>query len=293
MLDAERFDLPVMKKILGHYKDHPAIIPCKISAGSKIIRSSTNDTKEFHKNVSRLSYPPVEYARTDRASLRGKPMFYGTVFTSAAEKNNVYPRIISAMETTDILRDYQKEGIIFTTQSLWLPDRDLYLFAFPFSKSYKRPCLEVKYQRKVWEDKLSKYWPVEYCDFSEFIGDLIAKENYSCLYDITANAIDFILYNSTAASDLDGIMYPSVWGAGEGMNICLKKETIDECVHFQAASVQCIDKTVGHGNIFGIAESYLLPNSNLKWTPTAKALDILIKEYGVKALFNRGIVNYE
>lgn len=69
MLDAERFDLPVMKKILGHYKDHSAIIPCKISAGSKIIRSSTNDTKEFHKSVSRLSYPPVEYARTDRASM--------------------------------------------------------------------------------------------------------------------------------------------------------------------------------------------------------------------------------
>ena len=69
MLDAERFDLPVMKKILGNYKDHPAIIHCKISAGSKIIRSSTNDTKEFHKSVSRLSYPPVEYARTDRASM--------------------------------------------------------------------------------------------------------------------------------------------------------------------------------------------------------------------------------
>ena len=41
--------------------------PVSLYAATK--RSSTNDTKEFHKNVSRLSYPPVEYARTDRASM--------------------------------------------------------------------------------------------------------------------------------------------------------------------------------------------------------------------------------
>lgn len=292
MLEANSFEAGAMDEILSHYQDHPAIIPCTILAGSKIIRSSTNDTKEFHESVSRLNYPPMEYARTDRASLKGKPMFYGTVFTTAAEKNNAYPRIFSAMETTDILRDFQKEGKVFTTQSLWLPDRDLHLFAFPFSNEYKRPCDEVKYQRRVWEDVLSHHWPSNYIEFSEYIGDLIAKENFACLYDITANTIDYILHHSTAAVDLDGVMYPSVWGQGEGMNICLKKETVDECVHFQAASVQYIDKTVGHGRIFGVAESYLLPNGNLKWTPTAYALEVLEKAYGTKAMFDRGMIYF-
>lgn len=292
MLEANSFAADVMREILSHYQDHPAIIPCTILAGSIIIRSSTNDTKEFHESVSRLNYPPNKYARTDRASLKGKPMFYGTVFTTAAEKNNAYPRIFSAMETTDILRDFQREGKVFTTQSLWLPDRDLHLFAFPFSKKYKRPCEEVKYQRKVWEDDLSHHWPAEYIEFSEYLGDLIAQENHSCLYDITANTIDFILYHSTAADDLDGVMYPSVWGDGEGMNICLKKETVDECVHFQAASVQCIDKTVGKSNIFGVAESYLLPDGRLKWTPTALALRILEDAYGAKAMFERGMIYF-
>lgn len=293
MLDTERFDLSKMREVLSHYQDHPAIIPCTILTGSKIIRSSTNDTKEFHESVSRLNYPPEEYARTDRASLKGKPMFYGTVFTTAAEKNNAYPRIFSALETTDILRDFQREGKVFTTQSLWLPERDLHLFAFPFSKTYKRPCEEVKFQRKVWDEELSKHWPAEYIEFSEYLGDLIAQENHSCLYDITANTIDFILNHSTAAGDLDGVMYPSVWGAGEGMNICLRKETVDECVHFQAASVQYIDKTVGESTIYGVAESYLLPNGNLKWTPTAYALDILEKAYGAKAMFDRGMIYFE
>lgn len=292
MLDSGIFDRTSMMDVLSHYQDHPAIIPYTILAGSKIIRSSTNDTKEFHESVSRLNYPPVEYARTDRASLKGKPMFYGTVFTTAAEKNNAYPRIFSALETTDILRDFQREGKVFTTQSLWLPDRDLHLFAFPFSRIYKRPCEEVNYQRKVWEEELSQHWPAEYRDFSELMGDLMAQEVHSCLYDITATAIDYILYNSTAAGVLDGIMYPSVWGAGEGMNICLKKKTVDDCVHFQAASVQCIDKTVGHSNIFGVAESYLLPDGRLKWTPTALAIDILEKAYGTKAMFEKGMIYF-
>ena len=292
MLEANSFDADVMGEVLSHYQDHPAIIPCTILAGSKIIRSSTNDTKEFHDRVSRLNYPPEKNARTDRASLKRKPMFYGTVFTTAARKNNAYPRIFSAMETTDIMRDFQLEGKVFTTQSLWLPDRDLHLFAFPFSKSYKRPCDEVLYQRRVWEDILSQHWSIEYIEFSEYIGNLIAQENHSCLYDITANTIDYILYHSTAADDLDGVMYPSVWGAGEGMNICLKKETVDDCIHFHSASVQYIDKTVGQSTIYSVAESYLLPNGNLKWTPTAYALEVLEKAYGAKAMIDRGMVYF-
>ena len=144
----------------------------------------------------------------------------------------------------------------------------------------------------MWDEKLSQHWPVEYCEFSEFIGNLMAQESYSCLYDITATTINYILYHSTAADDFDGVIYPSVWGAGEGMNICLKKETVDECVHFQTASVQYIDKTVGQSTIFGVAESYLLPNGNLKWTPTAYALNILEKSYGAKAMFDRGMIYF-
>ena len=293
MLDAECFDLSVMQEVLAHYQYRPAIIPYTVFAGSKIIRSSTNDTKEFHESVSRLNYPPVEYARTDRASLKGKPMFYGTIFTSAAEKSNAYPRIFSAMETTDILRDFHREGRVFTTQSLWLPDRDLHLFAFPFSKSYKKPCEEISWLWDVWDTNLSRRWPNHYIVFSEYIGDLMAREKFSCLYEVTANTIDFILHNSTAAKDLDGIIYPSVWGAGEGMNICLKKEVVDECVHFQAASVQYIDKAIGESHLLGVAESYLLPDGTLKWTPTAEAIRILTKEYGVEEVLKKRIIYFE
>ena len=293
MILTGEYDPFVIYEILSHYQDHPAIIQCRILSGSKIIRSSTNDAKEFHESVSRLSYPPENYARTDRASLKGKPMFYGTVFTTAAQKNNAYPRIFSAMETTDLLRDFQIKGQLFTTQSLWLPDRDLQLFAFPFSKKYKRACDEVKMQRNIWENKLSHYWPKEYVDFSEYMGDLIAEENHSCLYEITARTIDYILNDSTAASELDGVMYPSIWSEGEGMNICLKKEVVDECVHFQEASVQYINKVEGESTIVGVAESYLLPNGKLKWIPTTLALNMLEKSFGTKTVTEKGMIVFD
>lgn len=292
MLNEKGFDSDSICGILSHYQDHPAIIPCIVQAGAKIIRSSINNRNEFHPNVARLNYPPEKYARTDRASLKGKPMFYATVFTSAV-KDNGFPRIFSAMETTDILRNYQETGRIFTTQSLWVADRDLNLFAFPFSKNYTKPCDEVILQRKLWDNKLSQHCSDEYRQFSEYMGDLIAKENYSCLYDITANAINYILYNSTAAPDLDGVMYPSVWGAGQGMNICLKKEAVDECVHFQSASVQCIDKQIGESSIFCVAESYLLPDGSLKWIPTPYALSLLDNAFGLEQLLKKGDIYFD
>ncbi len=292
MLKENSFNTDSISEVLSHYQNHPAIIRCNVLAGAKIIRSSINDRNEFHPNVARLNYPPEKYARTDRASLKGKPMFYATVFTSAV-KDNAFPRIFSAMETTDILRNYQETGRVFTTQSLWISDRDLKLFAFPFSKNYKKPCDEIRYQRKVWDNTLSKNYPDEYCQFSEYMGDLIAEENQSCLYDITANVINYILYNSTEAPDLDGVMYPSVWGAGQGMNICLKKETVDECVHFKSASVQCIDKHIGESSIICVARSYLLPDGSLKWIPTPYAISLLDNAFGIEQLLKKGDIYFD
>jgi hypothetical protein len=292
MLDSGHFDSSAMDEILSCYQDHPAIIHYKLPVGSKIIRSSLNSENQFHETVSRLSYPPQMCARTDRASIEGKPMFYGSIFTSAYKKN-AYPRIFSALETTDILRDYQRKGKAFTTQSLWLPSRDLHLFSFPFSKSYTRACDEVKFQWKIWKEQLFERWPNVYSEFSEFLGDLIAQENHSCLYEITASTIQFILNESTAAPNLDGVIYPSVWSAGEGMNICLKTKTVDECVHFQRAALQCIDKNVGESMILTVAESYLLPDGTLKWIPTEEALMFLEREYGFENLLKRGTIILE
>lgn len=289
MLDRNQFNPELMREILSHYQDHPAVLPCKVLADAKIIRSSFNAENQFHQNISRLNYPPAEFARTDRASLKGKPMFYASVFTSAYQ-DGAYPRVISALETTDILRGYEKTGKVFTTQSAWKSNRDLHLIAFPFSKKYKNPCEEILYQRRFWDKEYSGHWPSEYVQFSEFISDLIAIPVYSCLYDITATTIDYLLKESTLAADTDGIMYPSVWGEGAGMNICLKTDVVDKHISFETATVQMVLKEQGQATMFGIADSVLYPNRELKWKTTELAFELLQREYGIDRMFNDGMV---
>ena len=105
------------------------------------------------------------------------------LYTSAYKKNAL-PRIFCAFETTDILRDFQKTGMVFTPQSLWLSSRDLQVFAFPFAKTYKKPCKELHEQRLIWKMKLRKFWTEDYCEFAEYIGELMAELNHSYLYEI-------------------------------------------------------------------------------------------------------------
>ena len=289
MLDDNRFNPKLMREILAHYQDHPAVIPCKILTDAKIIRSSLNEENQFHQNVTRLNYPPVEYARTDRASLKGKPMFYASVFTSAY-KDGAYPRVISALETTDILRGFKKTGKVCTTQSAWKSNRDLNLIAFPFSKKYKKPCKEILFQRKFWDDEYSKYWSSDFSEFSEYISDLLATPAYSCLYDITATTIDYLLNESSLSEDTDGIMYPSVWGEGEGMNICLKTNVVDKHISFESASVQLVLKKQEQATMFGIADSVLFPNGELKWKITKIAFELLRHEYGIEHMLSENMV---
>lgn len=290
MLDNNQFNPELMRDILSHYQNQPAVLCCAISTYDKIIRSSFNAEKQFHENVSRLNYPPAEYARTDRASLKGKPMFYASVFTSAY-KDGIFPRVISALETTDILRNFEKTGKVSITQSAWKSNRDLHLIAFPFSKKYKKPCEEILTQRKDWDNKYSREWSGDYVEFSEYISDLLATPAYSCLYDITATTIDYFLNESSISENTDGIMYPSVWGEGEGMNICLKSDVVDKHFTFEAATVQMVMKEQpGQATMFSIAESVLLPKGKLKWKISQIAFDLLKRSYSIERMINEGLI---
>lgn len=292
MLENEVFKKDVMEDVLANWRGRLPILPFKILVKSKILRSSTNNDLAFHNNIARLSYPPIDKSKTDRASLKGIPMFYGSIFTSAAEKYNAYPSIMTAFETMDILRDYKSKGCVFTTQSLWVNNRELKVFAFPFSKRYKKPCNEILHVQENWE-RISKEEDPEAVAMAEYIGDLMAIVNESCLYDITASVVHDILYNWALSDNLDGIIYPSVWGDGQGMNVCLKRETVDECVRFKGARLVCIQKDEGESTVETVANSVDVGNGNLRWKSTKSALTLLRRQYSDKQLVEGRILEIE
>lgn len=281
MLLDNSFDKSALMNILDSMSFTP-IVPVMIPAGNKILRSSTNKDHEFHRSVSRLNYPPAEYARTDRTSLKNKPMFYGSVFTSAAKTENGYPRIFSALETTDILRDYNEKGRVMTTQSVWITHDDILTFAFPYPDEMPRACDEIKAVREMWDAKKSVYKQEE-VEFMEYMGEIMTRRSYSCLYDITANVVDYILANiGFVDRPFDGVYYPSVWGDGAGVNICLKPDVVDRCVQFMDAKLVVIDKNVGESFLPFVADSSLDEDGVLQWTPTQYALDLFKDAYGFK-----------
>ena len=100
---AENFDAAAYKEYLKQIKIEKKVLSYLVPEGNKILRTRPNDGGELFDNISKLSYPPKDKARTDRASLEGKPMFYGSIFTHQ-NGTIILPRIISLMETSDFLR---------------------------------------------------------------------------------------------------------------------------------------------------------------------------------------------
>ena len=141
MIDENQFESDVFLSIIRSFGEDIALIPLLLLKEQKIIRSRKNDKKDLFYEVSDLSYPPSHcVTRTDRASLKGHPMFYASVFTKDAEKTGALPRIISAMETLHILKEVHTYQQCIFTQSVWRVKENIHLFAFPISEKYKRAC---------------------------------------------------------------------------------------------------------------------------------------------------------
>lgn len=263
MLDSNTFQRGVLLDILESYGEDIALIPIKLFVHQKILRTRKNEDG-FFGYIHELSYPPKEYARTDRASIEGKPMFYASIFTKEVEKSHAYPRIISALETIPLLRAKGTSGQNLITQSVWMIDEEVHVYSFPLSSQYKRACSEIYMLNSDWDKVLKNEYSEDSIEFFSFIGDLMAKPNESCLYEITATCIDFILehYN------FDGVLYPSVQAEGQGMNICIKPDVVDSKISFAGAATEVIVRNGDNSQIHILGNTHMITKDSFEWVLT-------------------------
>lgn len=263
MLDSNTFQRGVLLDILESYGEDIALIPIKLFVHQKILRTRKNEDAVFG-YIHELSYPPKEYARTDRASIEGKPMFYASIFTKDVEKSHAYPRIISALETIPLLRAKGTSGQNLITQSVWMIDEEVHVYSFPLSSQYKRACSEIYMLNSDWDKVLKNEYSEDSIEFFSFIGDLMAKPNESCLYEITATCIDFILehYN------FDGVLYPSVQAEGQGMNICIKPDVVDSKISFAGAATEVIVRNGDNSQIHILGNTHMITKDSFEWVLT-------------------------
>lgn len=263
MLESNTFQREVLLDILESYGEDIALMPIKLFANQKILRTRKNEDG-FFGYIHELSYPPKEYARTDRASIEGKPMFYASIFTKEVEKSHAYPRIISALETIPLLRAKGTCGQNLITQSVWMIDEEVHVYSFPLSSQYKRACSEIYMLNSDWDKVLKNEYSEDSIEFFSFIGDLMAKPNESCLYEITATSIDFILEHF----DFDGVLYPSVQAEGQGMNICIKPDVVDSKISFAGAATEVIVRNGDNSQIHILGNTHMITKDSFEWVLT-------------------------
>lgn len=272
MIDDNQFDADVLLSILNSFGKDIALIPILLLKEQKIIRSRINNNEDLFYKVSDLSYPPPHcVTRTDRASLKGHPMFYASVFTKDAEKTGALPRIISALETINILKEVHTFQQCIFTQSIWLAKENIHLFAFPVSDKYKRGCSELSLFRKGWDTYCKDNYSSNSIEFFSFIGDLMATPGSSCIYEVTATCVEYIIRNF----HIEGIVYPSVPSEGEGLNICLKPETVDKKISFEGAIAEFVIRKDMESTIEIIAHAQIVSPTTFCWKVTEYGKELM------------------
>lgn len=253
----------------------------KLLEGNKIIRTRINENCKIFRNISDISYPPAEYARLDRASLKGKAMFYGSVFTHKNE--TVYlPRIVNLIETSIFFKDQHSEGRQLLTQSAWKNTRTLRLVVLPVSLNYTQPCDEVQNMQKEFYETAKN---IGICVSEEaiFLGDLFASKKELNTYNMTAHLVDYILNESKDAAYFDGVIYPSVPGEGLGMNICIKPSLIDTgVVKCMGASLAMLIKDKMESKLSSLLDCDIADDGELLWHNS----EMLDKAFQNPYLFN-------
>lgn len=272
MLEKNSFNKDLLLSVLNSFNDDVAVIPVLLLKKQKVLRTRPNED-DFFSYIHELSYPPISSARTDRASLVGKPMFYASAFTKNASKTHAYPRVVSALETITLLRSKGATGVKCMTQSVWNVNDNIHLFAFPFSEKYKRACKEIGMLKARWKTLLRESYSKESIEFFTYIGDLMAETNTSCLYDVTATCVDYILTHF----NFEGVLYPSVPLEGEGLNICLKPNVVDKKLTFADAVTEIILRNGEQSTIEILGHAKMISENAFEWIITDEGKAIMLE----------------
>jgi len=220
------FDIPVLRFYL--YK------------GATLIRQRVNLKDADFINVADLKYPPACCIKGyERANIPYQPMFYACCFPGDYDSDDVPPpRVVALMETSSFYRDTSASGIERSTVSRWDLKENLELVAMPFLAEYSRACKLIKDIKASWDEVIEqcKVNP-DGLELIKYMASEIGKSFSSNVeYFKIANFVNYLLNINEKTKNVDGIIYPSVPGAGAGFNVAIKPDSFQNKVEFVGAS---------------------------------------------------------
>lgn len=212
-----------------------------LDKGVSLIRQRINLRGEVFCLVSDLGYPPASYVtRYERANLPYQSMFYACSFPFEDIPEDIpLPRVVAVMETSAFFRDKKACGIERSTVSRWIISEDLDLVAMPFIADYSRACGFITAIKNEWENEIGKYnVNPDGLELIMYMAKEIGKAyNSNIEYFKIANFVNYLLNVNKKTRNADGIIYPSVPGAGAGFNVAIKSSVADKKIVFSNASL--------------------------------------------------------
>ena len=236
------------------------VIQMILHPGKSIIRARPMNPGDKFNTRASLSYKPAEYNKSyQRASTPLQTMFYGSdIPIDLPREERVNARIVSALETCDLLRDHVCEGEQLVTFSKWVVKDDIPLIAICYHKDFVNKSLHTKdlYDAYLRDSHgLDADTRRRSVAVTEYLAGEFAKKEISHDYEYLVSAV---FAETCLRNGMAGVYYPSVRADAKGYNVAIAPEFVDKRLRLVAAGECTIykrgDYTIGDNDTLCMVE---------------------------------------
>ena len=213
------------------------LIELRLHPTNEFIRARTLKDDETVHVTKDLSYCPNHLNTTyQRASTPNRTMFYGVLVQPEFTPNGFLAmgRATGLLESWPPMRDKESKGIQKIAYGKWTNTRDIRLAAIVYNDQFagnnpKMEMLHGAFKRHVQE---MHGFADETLAITGFLANEYSKEPIPTHYDYMLSAI---FTEIAIEKGFDGVLYPSVRTAGQGLNIAITPDFVDQFMELRAA----------------------------------------------------------
>lgn len=231
------------------------VVVITLHEGKTIIRARPNEPNETFKSVSELSYKPAKFNTAfQRASTPNTTMFYGCVVpenTADGELDNA--RVTAIFEASKLYRQAIENGEEKITFSRWKVIKDIPLIAIIYHKDFINNSSHTNELHTAYQSFLQNN-PKDITNsntITEYLASEFAKKETPHDYDYLISAL---FTEKVLQKGFAGVYYPSVRVGGQGFNVAIHPEFVNN---------HMIPIVVGECSIYKKAEHIILDNNTI------------------------------